>query len=170
MPEDYNDVVSGISDAIDPPKKRTRGKNKYDADLNEKLNKAVEAEMSDAYNYSSAELYTQMANAWQWYYRAPLGNEDERYSTWVSPMIMKHVNQARAFITDQYFRNSAPIVKFKPKSQEDVEEADLATEYVNYIFRNKLDGHKIVDDLVFNAALLKWNPCLLYTSPSPRDS
>ena len=59
MPEDYNDVVSGISDAIDPPKKRTRGKNKYDADLNEKLNKAVEAEMSDAYNYSSAcLLYT----------------------------------------------------------------------------------------------------------------
>ena len=158
MPEDYNDVVGGISDAIDPPKKRTRGKNKYDADLNEKLNSAIEAEMSDAYNYSSAELYTQMANAWQWYYRAPLGFEDQRYSQWVSPMIMKHVNQARAFITDQYFRNSAPIVKFKPKSQDDVEEAELATEYVNYIFRSKLNGHKIVDDLVFNAALLKWNP------------
>ena len=153
-----NDVVQDIQDVIDPPKPRKRGKNKYDAELNEFLHSAIDAEMSDAYNYSSAELYTQMATSWQWYFRHPIGNERDGYSQWVSPMIMKHVNQARAFVTQQYFRNSAPVIKFRPKSMEDVEEAELATEYVNYLFRHKLNGHKIVDDLVFNAALLKWNP------------
>ncbi len=155
MAEDYNSVVDGIQGITDPPKKKKRGKTKYDAEKNDKLAQAVDAEMSDSYNYSSAELYTQMSQAWHRYYRHPLGNEIEGFSTWVSPMLMKHVNQARAFITQQYFRNSAPIIKFRPDSMEDVASAELADEYVNYIFRNKLDGHKIVDDLVFNAALLK---------------
>ena len=155
MPQDDYDVVGGISDTIEPPKKKKRGKTKYDQEMNDKLSQAIDAEMSDSYNYSSAELYTQLAEAWHRYYRHPYGNEIEGFSSWVSPLIQKHVNQARAFITQQYFRNSAPIIKFRPKSGEDVKSAELADEYVNYIFRNKLDGHKIVDDLVFNAALLK---------------
>ena len=124
MPDDYNSVVDSIQGAIDPPKKRKKGKNKYDAELNDKLHKAIEAEMSDSYNYSAAELYTQMATAWQWYYRQPIGNEEEGFSEWVSPMITTHVNQARAFVTGQYFRNSSPIIKFKPKSMGDVEDAE----------------------------------------------
>ena len=52
------DVVQDIQDVFDPPKKRTRGKNKYDAELNEFLHSAIDAEMSDAYNYSSCLLYT----------------------------------------------------------------------------------------------------------------
>ena len=155
MPQDDYDVVGSISDTLEPPKKKKRGKTKYDQDKNDKLSQAIDAEMSDSYNYSSAELYTQMAEAWHRYYRHPYGNEIEGFSSWVSPMINKHVNQARAFITQQYFRNSAPIIKFRPKSGDDVKAAELADEYVNYVFRNKLDGHKIVDDLVFNAALLK---------------
>ena len=154
MPE-QNDIVDGIQDVLEPPKPKKRGKNKYDADMNDKLAAAVDAEMSDSYNYSSAELYTQMAEAWHRYYRHPYGNEEDGFSQWVSPMITKHVNQAKAFITGQYFRNAAPIIKFRPDSMEDVESAELADEYVNYVFRSKLDGHKIVDDLVMNAALLK---------------
>lgn len=155
---DYQNDADIVGAALEPSKKKPKGKTKYDADLNEKLHSAIEAEMSDAYNYSSAELYTQMASAWQWYFRHPLGNELDGFSQWVSPMITKHVNQARAFVTDQYFRNTAPIIKFRPTSADDVEAAELADEYVNHIFRNKLNGHQIVDDLVFNAALLKWNP------------
>lgn len=153
--DNYVEVTDQIMEVTEPPKKKKRGKTKYDEERNDKIVKAVDAEMGDSYNYSSAELYTQMAKAWERYYCQPYGNEVKGYSQWVSPMIQKHVNQARAFITGQYFRNSSPIIKFRPKGAEDIDSADLATEYVNYIFRNKLDGHKIVDDLVFNAALLK---------------
>ncbi len=159
---DKIEAIDGIQEVLEPPKKKKRGKTKYDQEKNDKLSQAIDAEMSDSYNYSSAELYTQMADSWHRYYRHPYGNEIEGFSTWVSPMITKHVNQARAFITEQYFRNSAPIIKFRPKSQEDVASAELADEYVNYIFRNKLDGHKIVDELVFNAALLKIAPLRVY--------
>ena len=154
----YTEVTDEILSVTDPKPKRTRGKNKYDAKVNEKLTMAVDAEIAESYNYSAAELYSQMAEAWNRYYRAPYGNEMEGFSSWTSPMITKHVNQARAFITQQYFRNSAPIIRFRPKSQDDVEAAKLADEYVNYIFRSKLNGHRIVDDLVFNAALLKIAP------------
>ena len=159
MPNGYDEVVGSIATTMESPsKKRKRKSKEYNPDLNELLNQAVNAEMSDAYNYSSAELYTQMAQAWNWYWRQPIGNEVDGFSTWVSPMISTHVNQVRAFITGQYFRNSAPIIRFRPKDSGDVEEAELATEYVNYIFRHKLPGFRIVDDLIFNAALLKWNP------------
>ena len=159
MPEQsYDDVIGIVGPTTDSNKKRKRRSKVYNPELNEKLNQAIDAEMSDAYNYSSAELYTQMAQAWNWYYRQPIGNEVDELSQWVSPMITTHVNQVRAFITGQYFRNSAPIIRFKPKNQDDIEEAEMATEYVNYMFRNKLNGFKVVDDLIFNAALLKWNP------------
>ena len=131
MPTGYDEVVNQFTPDTQNTKKRTRKSKEYDPDLNTLLNSAVNAEMSDAYNYSSAELYTQMSTAWQWYWRQPLGNEQPGFSEWVSPMFTTHVNQVRAFITGQYFRNSAPIIKFKPKNQDDVEEAELALSLIH---------------------------------------
>ena len=161
-PDTYESVTDSILEVTEPPKPKKRGKTKYDAEMNDKLCSAIDAEISDSYNYSNAELYSQMRNAWRWYYREPLGNEIDGFSRWVSPMILRNVNQIRAFITGQYFRNSAPIIKFRPKSADDVDAARIADEYINYLFRNKLNGHKIVDDLVFNAALLKMAPVRIF--------
>ena len=130
------------------------------------LSNAVDSELSDAFNYAASELYDQMGESWRRYFRQPYevetaGDDSEthdKFSNWVSPMITTHVNDVRAFTTSQLFKNGKPIIKFRPKHPEDVKQAEDATEYVNYVFRNLLNGHKIVDELIFNAALLKICP------------
>lgn len=122
----------------------------------------VDETISDGYIYSGAERQTQQAEAWRRYFKERYGDEVEGYSEYVSPMIQTQVNQYRAFITEQYYRNSSPVIKFKPSDATDIEDAERATEYVNYIFRNKLDGHSIIDQTVFNAALLKICPVRVY--------
>ena len=133
-------------------------------EFNNWLAGVIDNEMGEGYIYSSSELHTQQAEAWRRYYRAAYNNEVPGFSTWVSPMITKHVNDIRAFITEQYFGTSShtPIVKFIPKSGDDIESAEMANEYVNHVFRNKLDGHAIIDQTVFNAALLKMCPVRVY--------
>ena len=126
------------------------------------LAQIVDETISDGYIYSGAERQTQQAEAWRRYYREPYGTEVSGYSTYVSPMILQQVNAARATISEQYFRNSAPLVKFTPDNAEDIEAAQDATDYTNYLFRHKLDGHNIIDQLIFNAALLKIAPVRVY--------
>ena len=126
------------------------------------LAQIVDETISDGYIYSGAERQTQQAEAWRRYYREPYGTEVSGYSEYVSPMILQQVNAARATISEQYFRNSAPLVKFTPDNAEDIEAAQDATDYTNYLFRHKLDGHNIIDQLIFNAALLKIAPVRVY--------
>lgn len=156
--EDLKEDHKRISDRRKGRKKagmKELEKNKWIADV-------VDETISDGYIYSGAERQTQQAEAWRRYFRQEYGNETDGYSTYVSDLLQSKVNQTRAFITEQYYRNSSPILKFSPSSHEDAEEAQLATEYTNYVFRNKLDGHSIIDQTVFNAALLKICPVRVY--------
>lgn len=143
-------------------RRRPRKATDKEQELNRWIANVVDETISDGYIYSGAERQTQQAEAWRRYFRERYGDETEGYSDWVSPMVQTQVNQYRAFITEQYYRNSSPIVKFRPGTMNDVEDAEKATEYVNYIFRSKLDGHSIIDQTVFNAALLKMCPVRVY--------
>ena len=155
--QDYDKKVKAKKTKKSRPKASAsdQEKNKWIADV-------VDETISDGYIYSGAERQTQQAEAWRRYFRERYGNETDGFSEYTSPMIQTQVNQTRAFITEQYFRNSAPIIKFRPEKEEDADEANLATEYVNHIFRHKLDGHNIIDQTVFNAALLKMCPVRVY--------
>lgn len=119
------------------------------------ISEAVDKELSESYNYSGSELYEQMGEAWRRYFRQPYGNEVEGFSQWVSPMVLNHVNDIRAFVTSNIFKNGSPIIKFTPQGAEDVTDADSATQYINHVFRYKNDGYKFVDETIFNGALLK---------------
>ena len=72
----------------------------------------VDETISDGCIYSGAERQTQQAEAWRRYFKSPYGNEEEGYSEYVSDMLQTKVHQTRAFITEQYYRQSSPIVKF----------------------------------------------------------
>ena len=43
--------------------------------------------------------------------------------------------------------------------------AEAATDFTNHVFRNKLSGSDVIDNLVFNAALLKIAPVRVYCKP-----
>ena len=124
------------------------------------LSQTIDSELADAYNFSSSELYDQQAEAWRRYYRQPYGNEDNEgdLSKWVSPMIRTHTNDFRAFIKNTTFKNGKPILKFRALSPNDIDEAEDASDYVNHVFFNMMDGVTVADTLAFNAALLKIAP------------
>ncbi len=131
-------------------------------DENSRISNAIDSQLSDSYNYSSSELYEQLGEAWRRYFRQPYENEVAEFSQWVSPMIQQHVNDTRAFITTSLTKNGADLIKFRPKSMDDLDAADNATTYINHHFRHVLDGAKIIDNCAFNAALLKICPVRVF--------
>ena len=164
MPDQDNPVDVMLE--LDKPKSK-----KAKQERQEKLDKivnAVDAEVGDAYSYSGSDTYRQMGEAWRRYYQQPFGNEDPDYSTYVSGMLTKHVNQIRAWGVDKYGGSTAPIIKFSPRGRGDMKAAEMATEFTNHVFRNKLDGNNIIDNMVFNAALLKIAPLRVYAKPKPK--
>ena len=158
--DDFTAEQSGVE--VQKKPKGIRKASAKELEKNMWIASVVDESISDGYIYSGAERQTQQAEAWRRYFREEYGNEVDGYSEYVSPMVQTQVNQTRAFITEQYYRNTSPIIKFRPTSTEDAEEANLATEWVNHIFRNKLDGHSIIDQTVMNAALLKICPVRVY--------
>ena len=168
MAEEDQEVLAELDNIVDDqaPKatqeKRPKKASSKEQEMNMKIVQIVDETISDGYIYSGAERQTQQAEAWRRYFRSPYGTEEEGYSEYVSDLIQTKVNQTRAFITDQYFRGSESIVKFKPKTVNDVKEAELATEWANDWFRSKLDGHSIIDQTVFNQSLLKMSPVRVY--------
>ena len=166
MPEEDKEVLAELDDIVDKqqPKKLKKPKKATTKELEKHLEIAhiVDETISDGYIYSGAERQTQQAEAWRRYFRSPYGNEEEGYSEYVSDILQTKVHQTRAFITEQYYRQASPILKFRPKDIHDVDEADLATEYINDLFKNKLDGNRVIDETIFNAALLKMCPVRVY--------
>ena len=168
MAEEDKDVLGELDQIVEnqAPKADRKAKPKKasskEQEKNQMIVNVVDETISDGYIYSGAERQTQQAEAWRRYYRAPYGNEEEGYSEYVTDLLQTKVNQTRAFITEQYHRNVAPIVKFRPKNANDVEEAEAATEYVNDLFRNRCNGEHFIDQTIFNAALLKMCPVRIY--------
>ena len=168
MAEEIDDDVYAELDSIveegnteSKPRKSKKASSK-EQEKNTWIAQTVDETISDGYIYSGAERQTQQAEAWRRYFRSEYGNEEQGYSGWVSDLIQTKVNQVRAFVTEQYFRNSSPVVKFMASSDTEKDDADNATDYVNYLFRHKLDGHAIIDQTVMNAALLKMCPVRVY--------
>ena len=154
-----NIVESGNTESKSRKPRKASGK---EQEKNTWIAQTVDETISDGYIYSGAERQTQQAEAWRRYFRSEYGNEEQGYSGWVSDLIQTKVNQVRAFITEQYFRNSSPVVKFMANSGSEKDDADNATDYVNYLFRHKIDGHAIIDQTVMNAALLKMCPVRVF--------
>ena len=154
-----NIVESGNTESKSRKPRKASGK---EQEKNTWIAQTVDETISDGYIYSGAERQTQQAEAWRRYFRSEYGNEEQGYSGWVSDLIQTKVNQVRAFITEQYFRNSSPVVKFMANSDSEKDDADNATDYVNYLFRHKIDGHAIIDQTVMNAALLKMCPVRVF--------
>ena len=168
MAEELDDDVFAELDNIDEngntesKSRKPRKASGKEQERNTWIANTVDETISDGYIYSGAERQTQQAEAWRRYFRSEYGNEVEGYSSYVSDLLQTKVNQVRSFVTEQYYRNDSPVVRFMASGPLDKDDADNATEYVNYVFRHKLDGHAIIDQTVMNAALLKICPIRVY--------
>jgi len=124
------------------------------------LGSIVSGEITDALNHFDSEYTQDRLRALDFYLGEPLGNEVEGRSSVVATELADTVeaimpNLMRVFTTNDKY------VRFAPRSGEDVEAAEQASDYVNYIIQNQNDGYKLLhtffkDALLFRAGVIKF--------------
>jgi hypothetical protein len=115
----------------------------------------VEQEIQGSLGYGDGKLTRQRTDAMDRYYGKKYGNEQEGRSQivtrdvadvieWIMPSLMK------------IFTGGDKIVKFEPQGPEDVEMAEQATDYTNYVIMKQNPGFSIIYSW-FKDALLQKN-------------
>jgi hypothetical protein len=111
-------------------------------------------EITEASGYDGGELSDSRRRALEYYLGEPFGNEVEGRSSvvstdvadvveWVMPSLMK------------VFASGDDVVRCEPQGPEDVEMAQQATDYLNYVFNRQNEGFSVLYDWFKDALIQK---------------
>lgn len=100
------------------------------------------------------EIADQQEKAINYYYRRPFGDEQAGQSQVVDGTVAVVIDNALAAVLKP-FVSADDVVAFAPRGPEDEEQADQATEYVNYVFNCDNDGFLILHNWFKDALLTK---------------
>jgi len=116
----------------------------------EDLESTVGMELTDAVSFIDAELSPVRARAIEYYRGEPFGNEEEGRSQVVSTDVRDTIAGIMPSLMRVFF-GSKKVVQFVPRNVEDVQVADQATDYVNYIFNSDNNGFLICHSIFKDA-------------------
>ncbi len=119
----------------------------------EELVQRVNNEIADALGYHDT-VNNQREEALDYYYGMPLGNEVDGRSQYVDSSVMDTVEWIKPSLM-RVFASGDEMVTFNPHGPEDVEAAQQATDYVNYIFTRDNPGWEILYSWFTDALLQK---------------
>lgn len=119
----------------------------------------VSAEIEDAVTYIDTDLSPARATATAYYRGDPFGNEEEGNSRVVATEVRDTVNAMLPSIMRVFF-SSERVVEFVPRGPEDVQAAEQASDYANYILTQDNPGFTVLygtfkDALVRKCGIVK---------------
>ena len=114
----------------------------------------IEQEEGQCLSASSGLLAEQRREALQYYYGQPYGNEVEGRSQVVTTEVKDAVEGIMPSLM-AIFTSSDEVVRFEPQNQDDEDDAQQATDYVNYIYSRVNNGFTALYCLFKDALLLK---------------
>ena len=119
----------------------------------------VSAEIEDAVTYIDTDLSPARATATAYYRGDPFGNEEEGNSRVVATEVRDTVNAMLPSIMRVFF-SSERVVEFVPRGPEDVQGAEQASDYANYILTQDNPGFTVLygtfkDALVRKCGIVK---------------
>lgn len=120
----------------------------------EEVRAYVQAFLDDSLDYNASELSNQRADALKYYYGEGFGNERPGKSKVVSRDIQETVDWIMPSLM-KVFTSGDSVVQYEPQGQDDVEQAEQETEYVNWLFTKKNNGFTIMHDWFQDALLMK---------------
>lgn len=120
----------------------------------DKLLVYLERQTNDARDYIDTGMQDNWGEAQKYYFGEKLGNEKEGKSQVISRDVSDAIDWMMPSLMD-IFCGSKQAVKFEPQTQEDVEEAEQATDYVNYVFYRKNPGFMIMHNFLKDALMFK---------------
>ena len=120
----------------------------------DELASLLESHAASAVGTEWDEIAKQQETALNYYYRRPFGDEQEGQSQVVDGTVAVVIDNALSAILKP-FVSADDVVSFTPRGPEDEEQADQATEYVNYVFNCDNDGFLILHNWFKDALLTK---------------
>lgn len=126
----------------------------------EELQGVISAEIYDAISFIDDDIGGNRALATEYYYGAPFGDEEDGRSQVVSMDVRDTVQGILPSLMRIFF-GPERVVEFMPQGPEDVQSADQATDYVDFIFKRDNPGFKILhsafkDALVRKCGIVKY--------------
>ncbi len=115
----------------------------------------VRNEIESAVNYHDTELSSDRIETMDYYLGEPFGNELDGRSAVVSSDVADTVEAMLPSLM-KIFTASGDFVRFAPRGPEDVEAADQATDYVNFILNSDNNGFVILHNFLKDALLFKY--------------
>lgn len=107
-----------------------------------------------AIGHYEGEIAADQAENIDFYYRRPMGDEVEGSSKVVDGTVGITVDNFVANVIKP-FVSADETVRFEPRSEEDIEQAEQATEYVNYVLHCDNPGFMILHDWAKDAGMAK---------------
>lgn len=140
-----------------------------DAMDDHELTSLLAAHENSAVGYYNSEIASEQARALDYYYGRPIGGERDGRSSVVERTVAITVDNALAALL-RPFVSSDDVVSFEPRGQEDIETAEQATEYVNYVFQVDNPGFLILHNWFKDALLQKIGIVKYWWEDQSRDS
>ncbi len=131
----------------------------------DKIGQIVGREIQDSLQYFEQEFSQNRVEALDYYLAKPLGNEIEGRSSVVSTEFADTVEQVMPSLM-RLFTGSDKIVRFAPRTAEDTEAAEQATDYVNFILENDCNKYRLIHDFVKDALMFKIGVVKVYWDES----
>ena len=105
-------------------------------------------------NTYANKINNERALAFKYFNSEPYGNEKKGRASYVSSEVLETISWALPMIMDVFEKND-DIVKFDPISPETLQDAELATDYCEYVLKKQNKGFLILRDFIFDALLQK---------------
>lgn len=124
------------------------------------LESIVLAEINDAKAFIDEDVGAERAAAIRFYKGEPFGDEEEGRSQVVSRDVQDTVNAYLPSVLRIFFGSEKPV-EFAPQGPEDVEMAEQATDYVNYVVMRQNEGYAVLQAAIMDAlrskvGIVKW--------------
>jgi hypothetical protein len=113
----------------------------------------IHQEITDSLGYDG-EISIQREKAIKYYYALPFGNEVDGRSQYVDSTVQDTIEWIKPSLM-RVFASGDEMVKFTPHGPEDVQAAEQATDYVNYVFTKDNPGWEILYSWFHDALLQK---------------
>ena len=112
----------------------------------EQLLAIIDAEERNALGYMTSNLANDRKKAMDYYLGEPFGNEVEGRSEVVSRDVADTIEWIMPSLI-KIFTSGDEIMRFEPEGPEDQQEAEQATQYINYIFQRQNNGFVVLHNL-----------------------
>lgn len=119
------------------------------------LIKSFETE-SDLFDYE-----TDIQSSMEHYLGKPNGREREGYSKVVTREVLETVETVVPYLMKLFFSGDE-VVRFEPEGEEDIDQAQQETDYVNWVFLRKNKGFSIGETAIRDALLHRFGVSKLY--------